>query len=126
MRMPARVLAALALALAMGGCSVSSLLGGGGKAPPTLLTLSPEAAAPGEFTRAANAGQAVTINTPTIAKELRIWPASNVDALLRTADKLGAKGLADALDLLADLDYRSKTGLGDASDNVERFMLSLA
>jgi len=71
MRMPARALAALALAVAIGGCSVSSLLGGGGKAPPTLLTLSPDAATPGEFMRAANAGQAVTINTPTITKELR-------------------------------------------------------
>jgi DNA polymerase-3 subunit delta len=70
--------------------------------------------------------KAQRVNPMAIAKELRIWPAHNVDALLRTADKLGAKGLADALDLLANLDYRSKTGLGEASDNVERFMLSLA
>ncbi|HEX8324503.1 MAG TPA: DNA polymerase III subunit delta [Tepidisphaeraceae bacterium] len=66
------------------------------------------------------------ISPPAIAKELRIWPAHNVDALLRTADKLGDRGLADALDLLADLDHRSKSGLGEAADNVERFMLSLA
>jgi DNA polymerase III delta subunit len=66
------------------------------------------------------------VSTPAIAKELRIWPASNVDALLRTADRLGTRGLQHALDLLADLDYRSKTGVADASDNVERFMLSLA
>ncbi|MGC4031559.1 MAG: DNA polymerase III subunit delta [Tepidisphaeraceae bacterium] len=66
------------------------------------------------------------VSPPAIAKELRIWPANNVDALLRTADKLGTRGLANALDLLADLDHRSKSGLGEAADNVERFMLSLA
>jgi DNA polymerase III delta subunit len=65
-------------------------------------------------------------NPFTIAKELKIWPANNVDALLRTAEKMGATGLRRALDLLADVDYRTKTGLGGASDNVERFMLSLA
>ena len=66
------------------------------------------------------------MNPFAIAKELRIWPANNVDSLLRTADKMGEAGLNRALDLLADLDHRGKTGLGDASDNVERFMLSLA
>ena len=71
MRLPARVLASVALAIAVGGCSVSGLLGGGGKAPATLLTLTPEAASVGEFTRAANAGQAVTVSTPVISKELR-------------------------------------------------------
>ncbi|MDQ3245713.1 MAG: ABC-type transport auxiliary lipoprotein family protein [Pseudomonadota bacterium] len=59
-----------ALALSLGACSISGLLGGG-KVPPTLLTLTPETAAPGEFSRAANAGEAVTIQTPVIAKELR-------------------------------------------------------
>ena len=35
-----RLLASLALGLAVGGCSLGGLLGGGGvKAPPTLLTL---------------------------------------------------------------------------------------
>jgi len=71
MRLPARILASVALALSIGGCSVSSLLGGGGKPPSTLLTLTSEAPATGEFTRAAPAGQAVTINTPVMSKELR-------------------------------------------------------
>jgi cholesterol transport system auxiliary component len=71
MRLPARVLASVALAIAVGGCSVGGLLGGGGKAPATLLTLTPEAPSVGEFTRAANAGQAVTVSTPVISKELR-------------------------------------------------------
>ena len=71
MRLPARVFASVALAMAVGGCSIGGLLGGGGKAPTTLLTLTPEAAPTGEYTRAANAGQAVTVETPVIAKELR-------------------------------------------------------
>ena len=36
-----RSFAPMALALALGGCSLSGLLGGGGKAPATLLTLTP-------------------------------------------------------------------------------------
>lgn len=61
----------LALALSVGACSLGSLLGGGGKTPPTLLTLTPEAPAPGEIRRAASAGEAVTISAPIVAKELR-------------------------------------------------------
>lgn len=65
-----RVTAPIALALALGGCSLGGLLGGG-KTPPWLLTLTPEAPAPASLARAANAGEAVTINVPLIAKELR-------------------------------------------------------
>ena len=60
----------IALAAALSGCSLGSLLGGG-KTPTTLQTLTPEAADPGPMTRAANAGQAVTIAVPVIPKELR-------------------------------------------------------
>ena len=66
-----RVVAPAAMALALCGCSISGLLGGGGKAPATLLTLTPEAPATGEFTRAAASGQAVTVSPPVIGKELR-------------------------------------------------------
>ena len=65
-----RIAAPLALAVAVSACSVSSMLGGG-KVPPTLLTLTPEVPAPGEFTRAAAAGEAVTIAVPVVPKELR-------------------------------------------------------
>ena len=65
-----RFLAPMAIALALGGCSLSGLLGGG-KAPATLLTLTPEAPDPGAITRTANAGQAVTVSVPTIGEELR-------------------------------------------------------
>jgi cholesterol transport system auxiliary component len=66
-----RCLAPLALLATVGGCSLGGLLGGGSKAPPTLLTLTPSAADPGEITRTVNAGQAVTIAVPVVAKELR-------------------------------------------------------
>jgi cholesterol transport system auxiliary component len=65
------MLAPAAIALSLGACSLGSLLGGGGKPPPTLLTLSTELPSPGEFTRAAGAGQTVTIGAPVIGKALR-------------------------------------------------------
>jgi len=63
------VLAAGILSLALTACA--GLLGGGGKAPPNLQTLTPEAADPGAITRSANAGQAVTVAVPIVPKELR-------------------------------------------------------
>ena len=66
-----RFTAPIAIAAALGGCSISGLLGGGGKPPATLLTLTPEAPDPGPMTRTANAGQAVTITVPTVSKEIR-------------------------------------------------------
>lgn len=71
MNRPLRILAGVALAVAVGGCSLGSLLGGGGKPPPYLFTLTAEAPDPGTITRASPAGRAVTINTPVVAKELR-------------------------------------------------------
>jgi cholesterol transport system auxiliary component len=68
---PYRFLGIATGALLLSACSLSGLLGGGGKAPATLQTLTPEAADPGPIQRTVNAGQAVTVSTPTIAKELR-------------------------------------------------------
>ena len=65
-----RTIAPVIVAAALGGCSVSSMLGGGAKVPPTLQTLTSEAADPGNITRTAAAGQAVTIDTPLISNEL--------------------------------------------------------
>lgn len=58
-------------AATLGACSVSSLLGGGGKAPTMLATLTPEAPDPGNIVRNAAAGQAVTIEPPIIPNALR-------------------------------------------------------
>ncbi len=71
MRLLTKTVASIALAGALGACSLGGMLGGGGKPPATLQTLTPEAADPGPIARTVNAGQAVTIGTPAISKELR-------------------------------------------------------
>jgi cholesterol transport system auxiliary component len=60
-----------ALAVAVAGCSIGGLLGGGGKPPPTLQTLTADAPDPGAITRSAAAGQSVTVAVPLTPKELR-------------------------------------------------------
>jgi cholesterol transport system auxiliary component len=55
----------------LSGCSLGGLLGGGGKPPATLQTLTAQAPDPGPIARTANAGQAVTIAVPLVPKELR-------------------------------------------------------
>jgi cholesterol transport system auxiliary component len=67
MRAYLRIGTALALAVAASGCA---LLGGGGKAPPVLFTLSSDAP-PAAPTRSSAVGETVTIETPAIPKELR-------------------------------------------------------
>lgn len=66
-----RTLAATMLVATAAGCSLGGLLGGGGKTPPTLQTLTPDAPDPGAMTRTAAAGQSVTVAVPVIPKELR-------------------------------------------------------
>lgn len=65
-----RTLILATAAAGLGGCSIGGLLGGG-KAPTTLVTLTPEVGEPAQIVRIANAGQAVTIATPAVSKELR-------------------------------------------------------
>jgi cholesterol transport system auxiliary component len=64
-----RVAAPVALALSLAAC-MGGLLGGG-KAPPWLLTLTPQAAAPASIARTAGPGEAVTIEVPVVPKEIR-------------------------------------------------------
>ena len=61
-----------------------------------------------------------------IAKELRLWPMDVVTPFFQTVDALGEAGAKRAIDLLALIDKQSKSGVGNATDNVERFLLSLA
>ena len=68
---PSHPITAALLAVSLGACSLGGLLGGGGKVPPTLLVLTPEAPSPGPMARAAAAGDAVTVAIPVVAKELR-------------------------------------------------------
>ena len=72
MRLLGSTVVSIALAAALGGCSLGGLLGGGGKPPVALVTLTPEAQAPAEIARSAGAGQAVTIATPTVPRELAV------------------------------------------------------
>jgi cholesterol transport system auxiliary component len=65
-----RKFALVLAAAALGGCSLSGLMGGGSKVPPTLQTLTAEAPDPGNVVRNAAAGQAVTVLTPLIGNEL--------------------------------------------------------
>ena len=46
--------------------------------------------------------------------------------MMRTSRQLGPVGPRPALDLLAEIDHQSKTGVGDAAANVERFILQIA
>lgn len=62
---------AAAMSVALAGCSLGGMLGGGGKPPVTLQTLTPQAPDPGALTRTAAAGKTVTIGVPVVSKELR-------------------------------------------------------
>lgn len=65
-----RLAAPVALALTLSAC-MGGLLGGGGKTPPWLLTLTPQAPAPGNIARTAGPGEAVTIELPVVPREIR-------------------------------------------------------
>jgi len=62
----------------------------------------------------------------TIGQQLRIWPQNRQAAFVQTALRLGDAGVDRLLDLLVEIDYQGKTGIGDAAENVERFLLSAA
>ena len=70
MKFLARILATGVLVVSVSACSLGGLLGGGGKAPATLQTLTPEIPDPGPVTRNAVSGQSVTVATPIVPKEL--------------------------------------------------------
>jgi cholesterol transport system auxiliary component len=70
MRLLLKTSGAIALAASVSGCSIGGMLGGGAKPPTTLVTLTPEAPEPAQIARTAAAGQAVTIATPAVDKQL--------------------------------------------------------
>ena len=61
----------------------------------------------------------------SIAQQLRIWPAAMQQPFMETALALGDGGSARAIDLLAEVDRQSKSGVGDAATNVERFLIAV-
>jgi len=66
------------------------------------------------------------MNSFAITSALRIWPREMQQPFMDTANLLGERGVARAIDLLAEIDKQSKSGVGDAAENVERFLLSVS
>lgn len=60
-----------------------------------------------------------------IVKEARIWKSELQETYLQTMQMLGEQGVEKAIAQLAEIEFQSKTGVGDAAENVERFLLSL-
>lgn len=55
------------------------------------------------------------------------WKYRNeFSTFLRVSNRMGHRRHSKAVQFLADLDRRAKSGLGDASENVEQFILSFA
>jgi len=72
---------------------------------------------------------ATIVNTgprSSASQKLRWKYKDSFDRFVRNAESLGKEGYAAALDLLTEIDKQSKSGVGDASANVERFILALA
>lgn len=65
------------------------------------------------------------MNAAAIAQQLRLWPREIQQPFFKTAEELGEAGVARALDLLAEVDRNSKSGVGEAATNVERFILEV-
>ncbi len=63
------------------------------------------------------------INAFTIGQELKIWPRPAAEAFVKTAVHLGLDGLVRAVDWLVEVDYQSKTGVGNMAENIERYLL---
>lgn len=61
-----------------------------------------------------------------ISKDLKIWSSETLSGMQRFAARLGDDGIRRAIARLAVVDLGSKSGVGEASTNVEAFLLSLA
>jgi DNA polymerase-3 subunit delta len=64
------------------------------------------------------------MNENAIANALRIFPFDARPAFFKTTNSMGETRVAKAIDELTLLDRKSKSGLGEARDLVERFILS--
>lgn len=68
----------------------------------------------------------VLSNSPAANKLRWKYKGDAFDKFVASAKSLGKPGHARALDLLTEVDKQSKSGIGDAAGNVERFILALA
>ncbi len=64
------------------------------------------------------------LRNPSVASKLS-WKYRDIDGFKRVANGIGKKGLPALVDRLVEVDFQSKTGVGDFAENVERFILSL-
>jgi DNA polymerase III delta subunit len=65
------------------------------------------------------------LNGFAIASTLKIWPRELQEPFVKTAERMGQDGVARAVDLLVEIDHQSKSGVGNAADNVARFLLQI-
>jgi DNA polymerase-3 subunit delta len=59
-----------------------------------------------------------------IAYDVKIFPREKQSAFFKNLNALGEGGVRRMINLLAELDFRSKRGLGEMSHNVEKFILA--
>lgn len=78
-----------------------------------------------EKTRRALAMRRAGKSDAAIVSDLKIWSPLQQRAFMRTAAALGDEGVNRLTHLLTAIDHRSKSGLGDMAQNVERFILSV-
>ncbi len=60
-----------------------------------------------------------------VCREARVYGREMQQPFIRTMMALGENGVRQALTQLVEVEYQSKTGIGDAAENIERFLLSL-
>jgi DNA polymerase III delta subunit len=66
-------------------------------------------------------------NSPAVGRmKWKYKEPGSWNRFVAAAQALGKDGYARALDLLTEIDKQSKSGVGDAAENVERFILALA
>jgi DNA polymerase III delta subunit len=66
-------------------------------------------------------------NSPAVGRmKWKFKEPGSWNRFVAAAQALGKHGYARALDLLTEIDKQSKSGVGDAAENVERFILALA
>ncbi len=65
------------------------------------------------------------LRNPASAAKLSWKYRDRLDQFKKTASSIGRDGLGRLVDALAEVDYHSKTGVGDFAQNVERFILTL-
>lgn len=60
-----------------------------------------------------------------LGRRLRVWDRGLLGRFIKTADTLGEEGIVAATSELAEVERRSKSGLGSAAGNVERFIATV-